>query len=106
MTDRYAVIGETIGSTLHEAATWALGHPSKWAALPIILHIDGEEHGIDVDADVRDLIESWRDNAKSDVQVLREALQQLSAAFTRHTFEASAQIEALTKRIEALEAGK
>lgn len=43
------------------------------------------------------------EDAKSETQVLREALQLLSKALLRFKFEASAEIEELKARVAALE---
>ncbi len=81
--DRYTVRGITIGRTLQEAAAWARDNADDFRTWMVMWERDDDAEVICVDSDINDLLAAAGEDDKSEVEVLREALQQLNAKVDR-----------------------
>lgn len=106
MTDSYWCAGRKIGRSLAEAVDWVQKNPEKWKHNTVYLDMEPGTEAINVDADIRDEIAKAQEDAKSDIQVLTEAVQQLSAALLRTQLEASVKLDEIKAEIAELRKGR
>lgn len=95
--------GEWMGDSLLAAGKWA---NERNYLSSIFLDRGGDEpmqDWTDVTSDVWDALDHEAEEGKDEVTILREALQQLSQAFLRHTLEAARELESLKARMDQLE---
>ena len=96
--DRYITPnGSVIGNTLDQAVAWAQAHPETFSVQNIYLDMGDGEPWLDADADIQHELTRLADDAKPDVEILRESLALLNTRVTELAFEMSKRLEALEK---------
>ncbi len=87
---RWASKAEVVAWAVHDRAAFRDTH---------IWLVENGFHVTDVSTDIADELAKIDDDAKSEIEVIREALQQLSAAHLRLSLETSSAIESLRAEI-------
>jgi hypothetical protein len=100
MSERYEDDdGTLIATSLEDAAHWAQQHPEKYKKSSI-WRIDEDGIPVVVDSDVQDLLVTWAEDAKSEVEVLREALADLKAYTDREILKLRMEVSLAMERKE------
>ncbi len=91
--------GPRIGHSMAETVAWAKANRMSFAASSIMLDMGDGGESIDVTNDVRDELAKLEDDAKSELQLLTEAVQQLTQALLRTQLEVSLRLEKIEAKL-------